>query len=155
VRRRLKHWAGLSWLMLGAAFAGCADGGDDLPRQAVSGSITLDGQPLADGRIQFEPASPEAKVVAGGAITDGQFSIPRIEGPTPGDYKVMITSGARKPTVEGLPGTEPPVVKSRKGAPKISPPAIELVSKEYNSNTKLTAKVEVGKPNTFEFVLTK
>ncbi|MDR3632299.1 MAG: hypothetical protein P4L84_00605 [Isosphaeraceae bacterium] len=135
----------------GTGFVGCG-GGDDLPRQSVSGTVTLGGQPLAQGRIEFEPASPEAKTPVGGEIKDGAFRIPRDQGPTPGDYKVMITaSGAMASGVDTSPGAEPPK-GSKKKLPQIGP-APELIPKEYNSKTTLTAKVEAGKSNTFDFPL--
>jgi hypothetical protein len=134
-----------------AGFLGCGGTSDDLPRQAVSGTVTFDGQPLAEGRIQFEPASAEARTPAGGEIKDGQYSIPRHQGPTPGDYRIMITSSAaRTPPADKSPGAEPP-----KGVTKKQAPAVELIPKEYNSQTKLTAKVEAGKSNSFEFPLNK
>src|SRR5207248_8916889 len=37
---------------------GCSGSGDDLPREAVSGTVKLDGQPLAGGVIRFTPGSP-------------------------------------------------------------------------------------------------
>jgi hypothetical protein len=141
-------------IVISAGFVGCSGGGDDLPRQPVSGTVTLGGQPLAEGRIQFEPASPEAKTPAGGEIKDGAFSIPRDQGPTPGDYRVMITSSAARATgVDTSPGAEPPAGSKAK-MPKIGP-SPELIPKQYNSKTTLTAKVESGKSNTFDFPLQK
>jgi hypothetical protein len=138
-------------LMLGAGFVGCSTGDDDeLPRQAVSGTVTFNGQPLAQGRIQFEPSSPDAKIAAGGEITDGQFAISRDQGPTPGSYRVMVTSaGATKTGGDNAPGAEP----AKRGAVKLPPPAAELIPKEYNAQTTLTAKVEAGGPNRFDFTL--
>jgi hypothetical protein len=144
----------LCGLVASAALAGCGGAADNLPRQAVSGSVTFGGQPLALGRIQFEPSSAEAKAPAGGEIKDGTFSIPRDEGPTPGDYKVMITSsGASASTTRTAPGAEPPAGSKAK-MPTIGP-SPELIPKKYNSQTTLTARVEVGKSNTFEFPLDK
>lgn len=142
-------------LVVSAGFVGCSGGGDDLPRQAVSGTVTLGGQPLAQGKIQFEPASPEAKAPAGGEIKDGAFSIPRDRGPTPGDYKVMITSSVARASegVDTSPGAEPPPGSKAK-MPKIGP-SPELIPKQYNSKTTLSAKVEAGKANTFDFPLQK
>ena len=85
-----------------AGFLGCAGASDGLPRQAVSGTVTFDGQPLAEGRIQFEPASAEAMTPAGGEIKDGRYSIPRDQGPTPGDYRIMITSSAARTPLSAL-----------------------------------------------------
>jgi hypothetical protein len=144
----------LCGLVVSAGFLGCGGGGDDLPRQPISGKVTLAGQPLAQGRIQFEPASPEAKVPVGGEIKDGAFSIPRDQGPTPGDYKVMITSsGVVAPAAGPPPGAEPPK-GSKTQMPKIGP-LPELIPKKYNSATTLTAKVESGKANSFDFPLEK
>jgi hypothetical protein len=139
-------------LVGGAGIAGCGASGDELPREAVSGTVTIAGQPLAQGRIQFEPSSPEAKTPAGGEIKDGTFRITRDQGPTPGDYRVMITSsGAVASGVDTSPGAEPPP-GSKKKVPQIGP-SPELIAKEYNSKTTLSAKVEAGKTNTFEFSL--
>jgi hypothetical protein len=141
-------------LVVSAGFAGCSGGADDLPRQAVSGTVTLGGRPLAQGRIQFEPSSPEAMTPAGGEIKDGAFTIPRDQGPTPGDYRVMITSsGSRTSEVDTSPGAEPPPGSKAK-LPDIGP-SPELVPRQYNSKTTLTAKVEAGKTNTFDFPLEK
>jgi hypothetical protein len=139
--------------VVSAGLAGCGSG-DDLPRKAVSGTVTLGGQPLAEGRIQFAPVSPDAKVDAGGEIKNGQFSIPRDQGPTPGDYRVMITSAVpRKAGPDNAPGAEP----STRGPkmPDSTGPAPELIPKEYNSKTTLTAKVEADKTNTYDFPLKK
>jgi hypothetical protein len=153
---RFARLIGLLGLCAGAGFVGCSAGGDDLPRQAVSGTITFGGEPLAQGRIHFEPASPEAKVQAGAEIKDGSYKIPRHEGPTPGEYRVMISSsGTRKEEVETSPGAEPaPGKKKRVKIPTIGP-SPELIPKEYNSKTTLTAKVEAGKTNAFDFPLRK
>jgi hypothetical protein len=145
----------LCGLAVSAGFVGCSGGADDnLPRQAVSGTVTFGGQPLTQGRIQFEPSSPEAKTPAGGEIKDGAFTIPRDQGPTPGDYRVMITSSAAGTSgVDTSPGAEPPPGSKAK-MPKIGP-SPELIPKQYNSKTTLTAKVEAGKTNTFDFTLNK
>jgi hypothetical protein len=147
---RFARFMGFLGLIVGAGFMsiGCAGATDDLPRLAVSGTVTLGGEPLTQGRIQFEPASAEAKIPAGGEITDGRFAIPRDQGPTPGDYRIMITSSvAKKLEGDNSPGAEP-----AKGAVKKKAPAIELIPKEYNSQTTLKEKVEAGK-TTFEFTL--
>lgn len=154
----------MAWLVMGPALAGCASQAesDDLPRQAVSGTVRFDGRPLEHGRIVFQPASPEAKVPAGGEIEDGQFAIPRGQGPTPGDYRVMISSsGPAPPGADAPPGAEevnpPKASRPSRGAKasNASRAAPELIPKEYNAKTKLTAKVEADKPNTFEFALKK
>ncbi len=133
-------------LALGLA-AGCSGGGDDLPREAVAGTVTLDGQPLANGVIQFNPAGKDAAgsaaVSAGGQIAGGKFSIPREGGPVPGKYSVAIYSAARGER------TKPAQV----GGGKPAELAKELIPAKYNTATELTAEVKKGGGNDFTFAL--
>src|SRR4051812_8281041 len=86
------------WCMLVAPLGGCI-GGDGLPRQEVSGKVTFDGQPLADGSIQFQPdpTIPTPAVPGGAVIEAGAYRISRQEGLVPGSYKVMIFSHGDTP----------------------------------------------------------
>jgi hypothetical protein len=127
--------------------AGCGGVQDTLPREAVSGTVTLDGQPLARGVLQLFPASQKEGTACGALIEDGKFSIARAEGPVPGEYVVMINSsqggaGGAGGAPAGAPG---PVASSER--PK------ELIPAEYNAQSKLTAVVKAGTPNTLEFAL--
>jgi len=70
-----------------AAFGpGCGGSGDTLPRQAVTGMVTYDGQPLKEGRINFTPSDPNAKdpVFGGAPIKDGKYTIDKEVGLVPG-----------------------------------------------------------------------
>lgn len=134
------------WMCMLAAFmAGCG-GGDGLDRQAVSGSVTLDGTPLKEGQIQFFPAANAKDAIATGArITAGSFSIDKEVGPIPGSYSVQITaSGGEQAPPEGsdgMPGTGPKHDK-------------ELLPAKYNAQTTLKADVKAGEANKFDFPLT-
>ncbi|MBY0395501.1 MAG: hypothetical protein K2X91_03390, partial [Thermoleophilia bacterium] len=75
--------------LLIAIAAGCSTG-DGLPRQSVSGTVTFAGKPLETGQIQFQPATEKEGIAAGAIVTAGSFEIPRLEGPVPGKYRVMI-----------------------------------------------------------------
>jgi hypothetical protein len=135
----------LSRLVLLASLAGCGGGAtDDLPRQPVSGTVSLDGRPLARGYIQFQPLG-EQGVAAGGDVTDGKYGIDLAQGPIPGEYKVIISSaGASGPS-----SAEPPPPP---GAPTMPPP--DPIPARYNTESTLTAKVEAGRPNKFDFSMT-
>lgn len=124
-----------------AALGGCGGSGDELPRVAVSGSVTLDDKPLPNGYVQFQPTGPDG-VAAGGTITDGKYTIAREQGPVAGDYKVLISSAAPSEAASDEPPPPP-------GAP--TPPPKEPIPAKYNAKTELTAKVEAGKANTFDF----
>jgi hypothetical protein len=144
MRRCLARLTGLSGLALSLACAGCG-GGDELPRQSVSGTVTLDGEPLALGVIQFLPASAAEPTSAGAQIKDGSFAIPRDDGPTPGNYKVIINSSGDQ---RQLTAAE----SSGEKAPKL---AAELIPPQYNDKSILSAKVEADKANSFDFPLKK
>jgi hypothetical protein len=120
------------------ALVGCSDStktGDTLPRKAVTGSVTLDGQPLAQGKIQFDPLAGQqgSSGVAAADIKDGKYSIDRALGPVPGKYKVSISS---QPSIKIGPDELPG------GRPKLDP---EKVPAQYNTSSTLTAEI-AGEP---------
>jgi hypothetical protein len=123
---------------------GCSTPTDNLGRQAVNGTVTLDGQPLASGSIQFQPSSQDGATSGGAVITGGKFSISQEEGLPPGSYKVVIRGSATSP---GGALTEPP--GTAKAVEK------ELIPERYNEKTTLTAEVKASGPNTFDFPLKK
>ena len=131
------------FLVLGLSAPGCS-GGDELPREAVTGAVTLDGQPLADGAISFIPVGgPTGPTVGGGsAITNGQFSIDREHGLVPGTYNVSINSRVQAGTNK-LPGLPKSKAESQK----------DIIPANYNSKTTLTAGVKKGGSNAFTFDL--
>jgi hypothetical protein len=142
-RRGLPLAVLLSALVCGA---GCESGAtDDLPRNGVSGTITLDGQPLAKGLISFDPDKGQADAVSAGAVvTEGSYSIARNEGLTPGKYRVSIRSsaGGESAATKEAPGMPP---KKREKDP---------IPEKYNAKTTLSAEVTEGGSNVFDFELT-
>jgi hypothetical protein len=121
---------------------------DNLPREAITGTVTFDGGPLARGTIQFRPATQAEATASGAMIDDGRFAIPRDQGLVPGKYKVQIDSreDAAAPLAGGeLPGAIP-VAKKKPAA---------LIPPRYNTRTELTAEVKSGGPNEFTFDLKK
>ena len=69
-------------LALSLALAGCGGAEDDLPREAVSGRVTLDGVPLKRATIHFDPEGQGSThpVAVGGVVIDGSYSSPRPRG---------------------------------------------------------------------------
>ena len=131
----------LTWLVLWLV-AGCGGPVDNLPRQAVSGTVTLDGKPLERGTLSFQPESglPTAAAVP---IAGGQYSIPRAEGLVPGSYRVLISSTPQAAPTASRP---PPPGQA-------TPPPKELLPEKYNASTTLSAQVKEGSANTFDFAL--
>ena len=124
--------------------AGCGDAQnpvDTLRRNAVSGSVTLDSKPLAQGKIQFDPvdAGGGKAAFAVGDITDGKYAIDQAAGPVAGKFKVSISS---VPSVKISTGEPGPV-------PKMEP---EKVPAQFNTKTTLTKEVTSGS-NSMDFEL--
>jgi hypothetical protein len=90
----MNHATRLMALASLAAILGCGDS-DASSRAAVQGSVTLDGQPIAEGSITFFPTGTTAGPSAGGTIENGRYSIPRANGVVVGQNRVEIT-GNRK-----------------------------------------------------------
>lgn len=101
----------------------------------VSGVVTLDGQPLAEATIMFQPAEGRASV----ATTDsaGKYSMTYLDG-VPG-AKLGTHTVIIRTEIPGEDG-QPPIAK-------------EKLPKRYHADSELTAEVQPGN-NTFDFALT-
>jgi hypothetical protein len=113
---------------------GCGSTDGRLP---VSGTITLKGQPVTEGTINFQ--SKEGGIMSGGVIKDGKYAVAAEQGLQPGKYIVRI-SVAKPGTVaaEPVPGES-------------GPPAEELVPPEYNAQSTLEFEAKEGIKNEFNF----
>ena len=122
--------------------AGCSDR-DDLPRRAVSGTVTLDGQPLDGGRIEFQPTD-SAGLATGSAIEQGSYRIAREAGPTPGRYRVNISAAS-----ETKEAAEP-----QDSSPGRAQPAVaERIPARYNASSTLTAEIKADSAEPIDFAL--
>jgi hypothetical protein len=96
----------------------------------VTGTVTLNDQPLQNGTITFLPADG-ATASAAGVITDGKY---RVEMP-PGEKRVLISAmqvvGQRQ-VYEGDPDS--PVVDEVR----------EMIPPQYNAASTLTVDVQAG-----------
>ncbi|MBN1909588.1 MAG: hypothetical protein JW818_07615 [Pirellulales bacterium] len=74
--------------LLLATVLGCGGGADG--RRALRGTVTLDDQPLATGKITFVPAPGTDGTTTGGPISNGKFEILADKGLKPGKYLAKI-----------------------------------------------------------------
>ena len=128
-------------LVIALAAAGCG-GGDGIPREPVSGKVTLDGSALDEGLITFTPEDSKMPPVGTG-ITNGSYSVSRSEGPSPGPHQVGISS--RKPTGKQLKSVDFPG--------KFVEEMHESLPPQYNSDSHLSVEVKRGGDNHFDFEL--
>jgi hypothetical protein len=113
--------------------AGCSSEPPQPKRYPVSGTVTLDGQPLEKGSIFFKKVSEGA--IDEIEIKDGKFSGQAQEG----DCRVEVNSF----DVQII---DPQGMKSEVKTNKVAP--------QFNSQSTLTAKVTASGPNEFKFDVT-
>ena len=113
---------------------GCDTGGGTPPLSPVSGTITMDGKPLAGARVFFAPEA-EGTVSSGGTDSSGRYEL--FYGPR-GEARGAVR-GKHTVRVEIMPD------QTRAEAPLPIPA-------KYNEKSKLSRKVKDG-PNTFDFKL--
>jgi hypothetical protein len=125
------------WMVCGCVVtllaAGC--GGDGPVK--VTGTVTLDGEPVGagnSGTIRFQPADPATGRPAEGFLTDGRYEAKVL----PGRYDVMI-SWEKWPDPSTTRGQKPPP-----GYDEIPP--VQLIPAKYTKAGTLTADVSPGKP---------
>ena len=70
---------------------GCGRSGSGLEKVVVTGTVTLDTQPIANGEIRFHPIDGTQGPVSGAPIRDGKY-IAQGKGGVPfGTHRVVIT----------------------------------------------------------------
>lgn len=111
--------------------SGC---GTDRRRTAISGTVKLDGTPIAEGSIQFIPSDPAAGPTAGAPIKNGAYSIAGEQGPVIGSNKVEIRSNRK--TGKKVPDAAQP--GSMREALE------EAIPAAYNSKTTLVVDIKPG-----------
>lgn len=123
-------------LLLGFSLlhVGCGPSGP--PRAEVSGVVTLNGQPVSEGSINFFPTEGNTGPEAGGAIRDGKYHIPRAQGPVLGKNRVELRSfqksGRRIQDPTAPPGTMTEEINN-------------VFPAEFNRDSKLVRDIQPGK----------
>ncbi|MCA9047644.1 MAG: carboxypeptidase regulatory-like domain-containing protein [Planctomycetaceae bacterium] len=124
-------------LILSVILFGCGSSGPEIA--SVEGTVTLDGQPLANASVVFVPEGGRPA----GASTDAQgkyvlnFSEDR-QGAIPGKNVVRISTARGETTDDNG---------------QMVPGSPETIPAKYNAQTTLEFNVEPGKVNTADFTL--
>lgn len=72
----------LPLLALVVLLAGCSSE----PSGSLSGTVTIDGQPLKKGTINLEPLDGKSPTT-GGPVQDGKYSVSKLQ---PGKYRIRV-----------------------------------------------------------------
>jgi hypothetical protein len=134
------------FVALGLA-VGCSGSDDDLPREAVYGTVFLDGKALASGSISFMPPGGFMGGIptgGGATIQNGSFSISSETGLVPGIYNVAIYASEQRA------GRNRP---AQVGGGKATELATQLIPAKYNTTTELKAEIKKGGGNDLRFAL--
>lgn len=130
-------------LLLSVCFLAWGCGGSNPQgRLPLEGEVTLDGTPLANGSITFEPSGSQTeRTQAGGEILNGKYSIPAANGVVAGEYLARITSMREVP---GSRVDDPDPMKVHVEYENVVPP-------EYGAKSTQKVTVEKGQKNNFDF----
>jgi hypothetical protein len=131
-----------------AAVLGCSSGGPDVV--PVSGTVTLNGKPLANATVAFSPIARPGEVIAGDGSAgktdaNGDYTLTTsrgVAGAQVGRHRVRITVLTREP------GT------GDRRRPRGGWPVKNTIPPRYNGDTELTFEVIAGRPNKADFSLT-
>ncbi|WP_164100764.1 hypothetical protein [Candidatus Laterigemmans baculatus] len=134
---------GMALALAAILSTGC--GGDTSGRLPLAGQVTLDGQPLDRGTIEFHPEAGAAGMT-GGVITDGRFEIPAEQGVMPGTYTVRVYSAATDGTTEAAPAAPGPEAAQEQLA-------AERIPSRYNVDSELETTISDANSEQLEFAL--
>jgi len=129
-----------------AAMSGC--GSEQLPGEPVVGNVSVDGNPIVDGRIWFLPTSRENESrIASAAIVEGAYEIDSGLGPVPGRHVVRIEAYDRSKEQQEVfdEDTGETVTKNVEMVEQLLPA-------QFNRSTQLDAEIKSGE-NKLDFNL--
>jgi hypothetical protein len=125
----------ISLCALSMATSGCST---EAGKGTVSGTVTLDGQPLKDGLIRFVPVDGQT-ATAEAMIVDGEF-------------RALLPIGEKRVSISA-----PKVVGKRPAYQAAGAPSIDIVEEllpaRYNAKSELTLNVTGGRQDA-DFKLT-
>lgn len=125
-----------------ALLAGCHD--PYAGREPVSGTVTLKGEPLKEGSIQFYPLDNQ-DTSGGCGVADGKFRLDRKDGLKPGKYQVRLTAGDGK-----TPANEEEVAGPGGNTNIVS---VDLIPPDWSEDSKQQVEVKAGQANEFTFAV--
>ncbi len=126
-------------LLLPLVIAGCGGKDDGPERFPVSGTVTFDGAPVADGEIRFLP-------IDGNGAADATRIIA-------GRFETTATAGPKRVEVTATREVPGKMVESAVNPGQMEPAIEEYIPAQYNTDSTLGEEVNAAGPNTFTFDL--
>ncbi|MEZ6124224.1 MAG: carboxypeptidase-like regulatory domain-containing protein [Planctomycetaceae bacterium] len=144
------------------AVTGCGGATDLPPLAGVSGTVTLNGQPLEGARVVFTPTEGAKQESLGITDSAGHYELmfSRAMGAKVGDHKVQISKREYPETShDDSDGKAAPVKKPKRsahddgsgGGSQIEDGGHETINSEFNTSSTLKATVKKGENNVFDF----
>ncbi|EAQ81550.1 hypothetical protein [Blastopirellula marina] len=112
--------------------------------QVISGTVTVNGKPLARGLIIFQPMQGTAGPTATAEIRDGQFVTKKNIGPWPGKFLVKIES-TPPDVIAMIEGASPEEMHRRAREPH------KMIAPKFNRDSQITVEVLNGDNPPFNF----
>lgn len=127
---------------------GCGSG-DALNRQAISGLVNVDGNPLKHGLIRLEPQGTTTGPGVMAEIFEGEFCFSKDNGPIPGTHRVEVEATQFQGfAIDNEAAYTAAVMQTGR-----SPLGRNPIPAAYNTNSKLTVFVQDSDDQTFPFDL--
>jgi len=123
--------------------SGCAEEGP--PRAAVTGTVTVDDEPLQKGSIRFIPTDETKGPEAGAKIENGFYELSEEDGPVVGTVRVEI----RDVTDPGYDLDDPEQFVEKGDKPLPRP----RIPPKYNRRSKITRTIKAGEVNELNFTI--
>ncbi len=138
--------AAAGWLAAIVGLVATLGCGEKSARNPVTGTVTLDAQPVLKGQIAFIPLPGTKGPTAGAPVIDGRYEIAAAGGPMAGTFRVEIT--ALQPTPR-----KKEVFNVATGKTELTDEYESLLPPRYNRGSELKADVTADGPNQFDFPL--
>ncbi|VTR91987.1 Uncharacterized protein OS=Blastopirellula marina DSM 3645 GN=DSM3645_22359 PE=4 SV=1 [Gemmata massiliana] len=136
----LKHYSFGTALLVATVLSGCADSAPK--RGPIRGTVTVDGEPLAAGKIRFFALT--GGIGTEGVIQGGRYEIPAERGPTSGKYRVEIVT--EKKTGRKVPDRDA-------GPGEMKDEVVNVIPPKYNRDSTTQIDYDSGSDTPHDFSL--
>lgn len=138
-------------LMAASCLAGCSPD-EARERMPVKGQVLLNGKPLNNAIIWFEPLEDGAGPSSATKIIDGKYEISDNGGVVVGQHQIQLFAYRANPNLAAaVEASGPPGPGGAPMATDGAPAEINVIPANYNLKTELKVSVEADKENVFDF----